>query len=401
MSQLALYGGEKMIDKSFPWPIWDEVEMKAVHEVINSGKWGNPDCDGVVEQFEMEFADFCGSRYAISVVNGSISLRLTLMAFGVGPGDEVIVPPYTFITTASSVIECNAVPVFADIDPETYCLDPAAVEKAITPKTKAIVPVHFGGQACNMKALLSICKKYNLYLLEDAAHAHGAEYEGRKLGSIGHAGSFSFQSSKNLTAGEGGVVVTDDAELYHKIRSLRNVGRIEGGAWYDHYFAGSNYRLGSMQAGLLSAQLKRLDAQTRTRNGNGLLLNELLKDIPGITPLKRGFGETLHCYHLYVFKFDGRYYDGLTKEEFVNRLVAEGVPCFKGYPHPLYRQPLFQERNFMCYTLPDSVDYTSVNCPEAEKACHEAVWILQNGMLGTADDIELFSKAIRKVLELK
>lgn len=398
MTKLAIDGGEKVISKSFPWPVLDDAEVNAVAEIVRSGKWGNPDCDGPVEQFEKEFAAYCGSKYAVSCVNGSVSLRLALIAFGIKPGDEVIVPPYTFIATASAVVECNAVPVFVDILPDTYNLDPVAIEKAITPKTKAIIPVHFGGQACEMDAIMAIAEKHNLKVLEDAAHAHGAEYKGRKLGSIGHVGSFSFQSSKNLTAGEGGIVITDDKDLYRTMRSLRNVGRIDEGQWYDHHLAGCNYRITQMQAVLLSAQLKRLSEQTETRNHNGLYLNELLKDIPGITPLTRGHGETLHCYHLYILKYDPTYFGGLSKNDFVNRLAAEGVPCFRGYPHPLYRQPLFQEKNFMCYALPDEVDYTNVNCEVAEQACKEAVWILQHGMLGTMEDMELFAVAIKKVL---
>jgi dTDP-4-amino-4,6-dideoxygalactose transaminase len=211
-------------------------------------------------------------------------------------------------------------------------------------------------------------------------------------------GSFSFQSSKNLTAGEGGIVVTDDDELYAMMNSLRNVGRIEGGQWYDHYNPGCNYRITQMQAVLLSVQLKRLEAQTITRDENGLYLNTLLEQIDGITPLKRGLGETRHCYHIYIFKYDKTYFNGLSKVEFAERLAAEGVPSFRGYPHPLYKQPLFQNKNFMCYAIPDDVDYTQVHCPVAERACSdEAVWILQHAMLGTKEDMESFATAILKV----
>ncbi len=367
-------------------------------EVVRNGLWGNPDCTGLVEKFEREFADYCGAKYAVSCVNGSVSLRLALIACGIRPGDEVIVPPYTFIATASTVVEANAVPMFVDIDPETYNLDPTKIEAAITPLTKAIIPVHFAGQACDMDAIMEIAKWHNLRVIEDAAHAHGAEYKGKKLGTIGDAGSFSFQSSKNLTSGEGGIVITNDAELYGTMASLRNVGRLPEGAWYDHFLPGCNYRLTPMQAVLLSHQLKRLDAQTSTRNENGLLLNELLSDIEGIAPLRRGHGETLHCHHLFIFKYDPAHFNNLPKEKFVEMLAAEGVPCFKGYPYPLYQQPLFQEKNFMCYALPESVSYAEVVCPVAEQACgEEAVWILQHAMLGTTADMAAFAEAIRKI----
>jgi len=398
--KLAINGGKKSITKTFPWPIYDEQEVDAVSEIVRSGKWGNPDCGDEVARFEKEFAAFCGSKYAVSCVNGSVSLRLALIACGVKPGDEVIVPPYTFIATASTVIECNCVPVFVDIDPDTYNLDPKAIEAAITDRTKVIIPVHFGGLACDMDAIMDIAKRHGLRVIEDAAHGHGAEYKGKKLGSIGDAGSFSFQSSKNLTSGEGGMVITDDDDLYAMMNSLRNVGRIEGGQWYDHYNPGCNYRITQMQAVLLSHQLKRLEEQTKRRNENGLYLNELLKNIEGITPLQRGEEITMHCYHIYIFKYDASKFGNLPRDKFAEMLAAEGVPCFKGYPHPLYKQPLFQNKNFMCYAIPETADYSQVYCPVAEQACStDAVWILQHAMLGEREDMDDFVGAILKIQE--
>ncbi len=398
VEKLAINGGSKSVEKTFPWPVFDNGEVDAVANVVASGKWGNPDCGDLVEKFEKEFAAYCGSKYAITCVNGSVSLRLALIACGVKPGDEVIVPPYTFITTASSVIECNCVPVFVDIHPETYNMDPAAIEAAITPRTKVIVPVHFGGQACDMDAILDIAKRHSLRVIEDAAHAHGAAYKGKKLGSIGDVGSFSFQSSKNLTSGEGGIVVTDDDALYAMMHSLRNVGRIEGGQWYDHYNPGCNYRITQMQAVLLSKQLERLEEQTIKRDENGRYLAALLKEIDGIEPLTRGHGETLHCYHIFIFKYDGLKFGGLSKDKFAEMLAAEGVPSFRGYPHPLYKQPLFQNKNFMCYAIPETADYTKVFCPVAERACSdEAIWILQHAMLGEKSDMDAFAAAIAKI----
>jgi len=396
--ELAFNGGIKAVNKEFPWPIFDETEVNAVAEVVRSGAWANPNCDGLIEEFEKDFAAYCGSRYAVTCVNGSVAIRLALMAAGVKPGDEVIIPPYSFIATASVVVEANCVPVFVDIEPDTYNLNPIEVENAITARTKAIIPVHFGGQACNMDAIMRIAKKHNLVVIEDACHAHGGEYMGKKLGSIGHAGCFSFQSSKNLTSGEGGIVVTDDEQLANMMASLRNVGRIKGGQWYEHHYLGCNYRMTQLQVAILSVQLKRLDAQTRTRNENGLYLTNLLESIEGITPLTRGHGETLHTYHLYIFKYDKSYFNNLPKKEFASLLAAEGVPSFMGYPEPLYKQPVFQQKNFMCYALPQEVDYTQVSCPVSEKACYEeAVWILQHAMLGTSEDMEKFAEAIWKI----
>ncbi|GAB2525856.1 DegT/DnrJ/EryC1/StrS family aminotransferase [Spirosoma aerophilum] len=320
------------------------------------------------------------------------------MACGVRPGDEVIVPPYTFIATASVVLEVNCVPVFVDIQPDTYNLDPAALEAAITERTKVIIAVHFAGLPCNMEAIQAIARRHKLRVLEDAAHAHGGVYKGRKLGSIGDAGSFSFQSSKNLTSGEGGMVITNDDILYQTMNSLRNVGRLPGGQWYDHVNPGCNYRITQLQAVLLSEQLKRLDEQTRIRNENGLYLDSLLAEVEGISPLSRGEDELIHPYHLYIFRYDKAKFGQVPKSEFVAMLAAEGLPCSAGYPHPLYKQPLFQQKNWLCYALPDTLDYADVCCPVAERACtDEAVWIFQQAMLGSRSDMDSFADAIRKV----
>lgn len=397
-NDLALYGGPKTVDKKFQWPVYNENDVNAVAEVVRNGEWGNPDCSGKVAEFEKEFADYCGTSHAITCTNGSVALRLALIACGVRPGDEVIIPPYTFIATASIVVEANCVPVFADIEPDTYNIDPAAVEKAITIRTKAIIPVHFAGQACNMDELLRIAKKHKLRIIEDACHGHGGEYKGKKLGSIGDAGCFSFQSSKNLNSGEGGIVITNDDNLAIMISSLRNVGRIEGGEWYEHHFLGCNYRITQLQISLLKEQMKRLDEQNLKRNENGLYLNSLLEEIPGITPLTRGHGVTLHTYHIYIFRYGKKHFGNTSKQDFAKMLAAEGVPSFMGYPEPLYKQPVFAEKNFMCYVLPDYVDYLSVCCPVTEKACYEeAVWILQPAMLGSKEDMEKFAEAIRKI----
>ncbi|MEO8475307.1 MAG: DegT/DnrJ/EryC1/StrS family aminotransferase [Chryseolinea sp.] len=395
---LALYGGAKTVSKSFTWPVFDENDIEAIANVARSGAWGNPDCKGLVEKFEKEFADFCGSKYAITCVNGSVAIRLALIAAGVRPGDEVIIPPYTFIATATAVVEANCVPVFVDIENDTYNLDPKLIARAITSRTKAIIPVHFAGQACAMDEIMGIARKHNLVVIEDTAHAHGGEYKGKKLGSIGDAGCFSFQSSKNLNSGEGGLIVTDNEKLYDMMNSLRNVGRVKGGQWYEHHYLGCNYRITQFQATLLSTQLERLEEQTNRRNENGLYLSSLLSSIKGISPLTRGHGETLHTYHLYIFRYNKAAFNGLSKKEFAETLAAEGVPAFMGYPKPIYKQPVFSEKNFMCYAIPDEVDYRDVSCPVAERACYEeGIWILQHAMLGTRQDMEQFAEAIIKI----
>src|SRR5688500_8703351 len=397
-NELAINGGNRTVSKKFPWPLFDDADVHTVSQVVESGQWGNPDCRGLVEKFEKEFAEYCGSKYAISCVNGSVALRLALIASGVKPGDEVIVPPYTFIATATIVIEANCVPVFVDIHPDTYNLDASKIEAAITERTKAIIPVHFAGLACDMDRIMAIARKYKLFVIEDAAHAHGGEYKGKKLGSIGDAGCFSFQSSKNLNAGEGGLIVTNNEKLFDMMNSLRNVGRVKDGQWYEHHYIGCNYRITQFQAALLSQQLTRLEEQTRLRDENGKYLSKLLEPIGGITPLTRGHGETIHTYHLFIFRYDKSKFGGLSKKEFSEMLAAEGVPSFMGYPKPIYEQPLFQQKNFMCYAIPEYVDYSNVHCPISERACYEeAIWILQHAMLGTSDDMEQFAEAIKKI----
>jgi dTDP-4-amino-4,6-dideoxygalactose transaminase len=396
--KLAIHGGEKTVTKTFPWPVYDDSDVRAVADVLRSGQWGDADVSGPVARFEREFAAYCGARYAAASVNGSVAIRLALIAAGVKPGDEVIIPPYTFIATATVVLEANCVPVFVDIEPDTYNIDPARIAEAVGPKTRAIIPVHFGGLACDMDRIMAIARQRGLAVIEDACHGHGAEYRGRKLGTIGDAGAFSFQSSKNLTSGEGGITITDNQELYETIASLRNVGRMKGHQWYDHFNLGCNYRMTSLQAALLLSQLGRLEGQTRRRDENGRYLAGLLSGIDGISPLARGRGETRHSYHLFIFRYDGAKFNGLPKPEFAQWLAAEGVPAFMGYPRPLYKQPLFQEKKFFSSAAPREVDYTRVHCPVTEKACtDEAVWISQQALLGDRSDMESFAEAIRKI----
>lgn len=398
-SKLAYYGGEKTIKKQFPWPIFSDNEKRTLINVIESGHWGKSSDQGnYVVQFEKAFASYIGVKHAIAMVNGSVALRLSLLALGVKAGDEVIVPPMTFIATASIIVETNCIPVFVDIEPATYNIDPDKIEKAITPRTKAIIPVHFGGHACRMDKIMDIAKRKRIAVIEDACHAHGAEYKGIKLGSIGDTGCFSFQSSKNLTSGEGGIAVTNNDDLYEKIISLHNCGRKTGSAWYEHFILGCNYRMTEFQAAILLCQLERLKEQTELRNENGLYLNELLGEVEGITPLRSGKEITMHSYHLYPFRYDKSKFHGLPKQKFAELLAAEGVPCFMGYPEPIYRQPVFQEKRFLSYVIPDEVSYSDTSCPECEKACHEeGMWISQNALLGNKKDMELFVEAIKKI----
>ena len=323
---LALRASKPIPTRPFTsWPVFGKPEEKRLLRTLRSGKWGRLDGSEVAE-FEGRFAAMHGCKHGIAVVNGSVSLRIALLAAGIRAEEEVIVPPYTFFSTASSVIEANAVPVFADIDLDTFNLDLKAVEAAITPRTRAIIPVHFAGQPVEMDPLMALAKKRKLIVIEDAAHAHGASYKHRPAGSVGDMASFSFQSSKNLTSGEGGIITTNDDALAASCRSIHNCGRVPGGVWYEHHVISSNHRLGEFQGALLNAQLDRLEAQTRTRDRNGRHLVARLASIPGVHPQHRPDSCTRHSYHLFMLRLDATRF-GAPREAVLKALQAEGIPC--------------------------------------------------------------------------
>lgn len=402
MSKLAMDGGEKTRTKSFPsWPVWDESELNALKEVLDSGRWGvgNP----WVTKFAEKFAAYVGVEHGVCVTNGTAAIEIALMAADVSRGDEVIVPPYTFMATASAVLAVNGIPIFADIDPETYNIDPDAIEEAITDRTKAIIPVHIGGCPADMDRIMEIARKRNLIVIEDSAQAHSAEWRGQRVGGIGNMGAFSFQSSKNLCAGEGGIITTGDQKLGDRCWSFCNCGRVKSGAWYDHRVLGSNFRMTAWQAALLLAQMERLDEQTETRNRNALYLSEKLSEIEGIKPAKRDERVTKHAYHLYIFRYNAESFAGQPRSRFLEALSAEGIPCSSGY-NPLYKHELFKasiQRNPALYDCDeDKADYSKLYLPVTERVCdEEAVWFGQSMLLGTQEDMDDIVKAIKKIKE--
>jgi dTDP-4-amino-4,6-dideoxygalactose transaminase len=303
------------------------------------------------------------------------------------------------LATATAVVEANAVPVFADIDLETFNLDPRAVEKVITPRTRAIIPVHMAGQPADMNALMQIAGRHGLIVIEDAAHAHGAVYNGAPVGSLGHLSSFSFQSSKNLTSGEGGIICTSDDRLADACRSIHNCGRLEGGLWYEHHVISGNYRLGEFQGAVLNAQLDRLQEQTATRDRNGQYLAARLSRIPGIHPQRRPPDCTRHSFHLFLFRIDAQRF-GAPRAAVLNAIQAEGIPVSGGYALPLYRQPLFLNKAFGPYLsgVSDRLDYAKVHCPNCELICSEqGAWLEQSLFLGAESDMDEIARAFEKV----
>jgi len=400
MQQLALFGGRPVRTKPFAsWPIFGEAEEQRLVRTLRSGQWGRLSGTQVAE-FEKRFAEVHGCKHGIAVVNGTVSLRIALLAAGVRAEDEVIVPPYTFLSTASAVIEANAVPVFADIEFDTFNIDPKAIEAAITPRTKAIIPVHFAGQIADMDAITAIAQKHRLTVIEDAAHAHGASDRNRSAGSIGDFGSFSFQSSKNMTAGEGGIITTNDDTLAGACRSIHNCGRVEDGIWYEHHVISGNYRLGEFQGAMLNAQLDRLVSQTETRDGNGQYLAAKLVPIPGLRPQKRPASCTRHSYHLFMLRFDAAAF-GAPRDGVINALRAEGIPCSAGYGFPLHRQPLFRNKAFgpFLQSASSRLDYSKTNGPNSDRICNESIWLEQRMFLGPRSDMDDISTAFEKIFE--
>lgn len=401
---LAVSGGPTIRNgKRFPpWPQYDEAERTALSRVLESGKWGVAGAE--TEAFEKAFAQYQHCRHCVTMVNGSLTLRNALLAGNPETGSEVIVPPYTFLATATSVLEANCTPVFVDIDPDTYCLDPRQLEAAITPRTRAIIPVHLGGQPAAMDDIMRIARQHHLRVIEDCAHAHGAEYNGRRVGSLGDIGSFSFQSSKNLCCGEGGAVVTNDDELAEKCWSIHNCGRVRDGAWYQHENLGSNYRLSQFQAAILNEQLKKLDAKLEIRQRNAAYLNEKLAQIPGIRPLPRKRETTRHGYHFYVFRYDAKVFADVPRNHFLQALAAEGIPASAGYTTLIYKYPFMQKKQFWTFTgwrqaRPD-LDYARTACPVAETAAEvEACWLSQVVLLGAREDMDDIVNAVAKLYE--
>lgn len=401
MATLAINGGDKARTKPWQsWPIWDEREVNAVTDVIKSGQWGRLTSDNSkCSEFERKFAAYQDAKYGVVVTNGTAALEISLQAAGVDVGDEVIVTPYTFVASATAILARKAVPVFIDIDPETRNMDPDLIEDAITPRTKAIMTVHFSGRACDMEKINAIAKKHNLMVIEDAAHCWGAMWNDRKLGAVGDIGGMSFQASKHITAGEGGIVLTNDEELASRAYSYHHIGRIPGRPFYEHHNAGGNYRMNEVTAAILLCQLERLEEQTQTRHENALFLDEQLGNIAGLRPLRRDPFMTRIARHCFCVLYDEESV-GVPIAKINEALTAEGVPAGCGYPHPLYRNPLFAEKRFGKITeYVDYPDYADLNLPHSEWVCKCSIWLNHTMLLGTRDDMQDIINAFQKVFE--
>lgn len=399
----AVLGGQPARKGKAPkWPIIGDEEVTALLDVLRSGLWyrGNGQR---VSQFEAAWAERLGSPHCVATANGTSALVTSLNALEVGPGDEVIVPPYTFVATINAVLLQHALPVFVDVDPETSQIDPSKIEGAITGRTRAIIPVHIGGSPADLDGVMAIASKYEIPVIEDACQAHLAEWRGKKVGTIGDLGCFSFQASKNLNSGEGGAVMAREDRLHLECRSFQDNGRaLPGMAAGSFARNGANLRLTEFQGALLMAQMSRLESQSALRESNAAILTEQLDDIPGITPARMYEGCTRNAYHLYMFRYDPEEFSGLPRAGFLRALAAEGVPASGGYG-PLYHEPFLrralESRGYRAvYSAEQLADYEErIDCPGNDQLCREAVWFGQTTLLGDPAEMDEIAGAIRKI----
>jgi dTDP-4-amino-4,6-dideoxygalactose transaminase len=399
---LAALGGKRVRDEPFPsWPVVEKNDIDAWQNVLREGKWCRLDGNHATT-FEKAYADLTGARHCIATANGTSALFTSLNALGIGPGDEVLVPPYTFVATVNAVMLQHALPVFVDSDRQTFQMDATKIEAAITERTRCIIPVHLGGNAADLDAILAIAKKHSLPVIEDACQAHLAEWRGKKVGSLGTTGCFSFQATKNLNSGEGGAILTGDEELADRCFAFHNNGRGRKRSGFAYAQGGANLRITEFQAALLLTQMSRVEEQTRTREDNARYLTRQLEEIPGILPARSYGGCTRNAYHLYMFRYDKDQFGGAPRRAFLKALNAEGIPASSGYT-PLNKEPFLREvlrsRAFEAiYPKERLAAYERNNhCPANDRLCEEAVWFFQTMFLGTHRDMDQIAEAVRKV----
>ncbi len=399
MPELAILGGAPVRKDPYPaWPVFDERDVEAVTDTVRSGNWGGFPYPGPqTRAFLSRFMEMQGGDYAVAMANGTVTMEVALRAADIGWGDEVIVPAYTFQATAAAPMAAGAIPVLVDVDPETYCIDPQAVGAAITDKTRAIIPVHLGAQMADMDAIMALAGQHNLVVIEDCAHAHGAKWRRQGAGTIGHFGSFSMQSSKILTAGEGGILICRTEELAFKATSVMDCGRPHDPA-STLVTMGSNYRMSELHAALASVNLERFPEQARQREEAAAYMDEALSEIPGVRVLRRDPRHTTRSFYRYIFAIDPARF-GADHAVVCAALSEEGIPCDQGYP-AMHRYDLFQpglSRLPVPNAFPERFAFDQMSLPEAERASEgEAVWLSEEvfraGRQGVDDAVAAICK---------
>ena len=413
MSELAILGGSKTRTEPYPqWPVWDQRDIDAVTEVVKSGRWGGYPYPGPkTAELAKKFSELQGGGYAVPMINGTVTMEVALRAAGIGWGDEVIVPAYTFQATASAPMGAGAIPVIVDVHPNSYCLDAKAVEKAITPKTKAIIPVHLGSCMADMDAIMALAERYNLIVVEDCAHAHGAKWNSQGAGTIGHFGSFSLQSSKTLTSGEGGILLCKSAEHAALAASIIDCGRPHalGGGEEDSNglsIQGGNYRMSELQSAMALVGIERFPTQAKQREEMAAYMDEALSEIPGVRVMKRDPRHTTRSFYRYIFAIDPGEF-GMEHDLLCGAMDAEGIDCWTGY-NAMHKYDLFQPQKSKLAVpnaFPEYFDFKKMNLPEATRACeHEAVWldeaIFRAGPMGVDDVVVAIKKIQANAKEL-
>ena len=412
MSELAILGGPKTRTEPYPaWPVWDQRDIDAVTEVVKSGRWGGYPYPGPkTAELAKKFAELQGGGYAVPMANGTVTMEVALRAAGIGWGDEVIVPACTFQATAAAPMNAGAVPVIVDVDPNSYCLDPKAAAKAITPKTRAIIPVHLASNMADMDGLMALAKKYNLVVIEDCAHAHGAKWNGRGAGTIGDFGSFSLQSSKTLTAGEGGILLCRSEAMARKAMAVIDCGRghegEDGREEGPSPLMGGNFRLSELQAALVLVGIERFPEQAKEREQMAAYVDEALSEVPGVRVLRRDPRHTTRSFYQYIFAIEPAVF-GAEHDVVCAALEAEGVIAEVGY-QAMHRYSLFQPRNSKLAVpnaFPEYFDFSRMSFPVAERACeHEAVTLdeatFRAGRQGVDDVVAALKKIQKNAREL-
>ncbi|HEX2587524.1 MAG TPA: DegT/DnrJ/EryC1/StrS family aminotransferase [Gaiellales bacterium] len=406
--QLALFGGDPVRTDPYPaWPEIDERDAQAVADVVRGGQIGGwPEPGPKAAEFSSRFAAYQGAEHGIVMVNGTVTMEVALKALGIGWGDEVIVPALTFAATAYAAIAAGALPVIVDVEPERWTIDPDAVEAAITPATRAIMPVHLGQQMADMDRLVEIADRHGLAIVEDCAHAHGQQWGGRGAGCIGAFGSFSHQSSKILTAGEGGSLLTNDEALARRAHSIIDCGRPKDAAEQEYTF-GANYRLGELNCALLCTQLDRFEAQRAQREQGARLFEQLAGGLEGVSINAIHPRITRWSFYRYLVRIDPEAFGGAGCEAVADALVAEGIGAEVQYP-PMSRYELFQphlSRLPVCVEHADRLDPARMSFPVAEAAGErQAVYlkecVFRAGRQGVEDVVSALAKVQANADEL-
>jgi len=406
--KLAILGGEPVRSgKSWPrWPYWDDNVVNSIVKTTKSRIWCRIQSkSGTVPTFEKKFAQLIGTKFCVATGSGTQALHTSVEALAIGAGDEVITSPYTDPGTIASILAARALPVLADLDRESYQLDPDDVERRVTENTKAIMPVHMMGQPCNMERIMAIARKHDLKVIEDACQAHLSEYQGKKLGTIGDLGCFSFQSSKTIACGEGGAVIGNDEELMDKCYTVHNHGTSRRGRTE---VAGPKYRMNEFEAAVLLGQLPGVKERFARRNQNAAHLTSRLKDVPGISPQKLYEGTTSGSFYLYPMTYRKEHFNDAPRSKFLKAVRAEGVSLSPYIGQGLHKEPWVDHiLNTKVYQKMFSKErlarYRDENrCPNCDKVCQEMVMIWASGpLLATKDDMDDIANAIIKVYENK